>query len=36
MKNDVRVNTTAIPASYYGCQEAGYCPNRQVTEHTSH
>lgn len=28
-KNDVRVNTTAIPASYYGCQEDGYCPNKQ-------
>lgn len=24
-KNDVRVNTSAIPASYYGCQEDGYC-----------
>ena len=31
LKDDVRVNQTAIPASYYGCQEGGYCPNKQVT-----
>lgn len=31
LMNDKRVNTTAIPASYYGCPEAGYCPNKQVS-----
>ena len=33
MKPDDRVNTTFLPASYYGCQEDGYCPNKQACLH---
>jgi hypothetical protein len=29
MKSDDRINTTVYPSSYYGCQEDGYCPNKQ-------
>ena len=30
MKNDDRVSAAVYPPSYYGCQELGYCPNKQV------
>ena len=30
MTNDDRVNTTTFPPSHYGCQEDGYCPNKQA------
>lgn len=29
MKNDSRVDTSFLPPSYFGCQEDGYCPNKQ-------
>jgi predicted phosphodiesterase len=29
MTNDDRLNTTVFPPSHYGCQEDGYCPNKQ-------
>ena len=30
MKPDDRINTTVYPPSFYGCQEDGYCPNKQA------
>ena len=30
MANDDRLNTTTFPPSHYGCQEDGYCPNKQA------
>ncbi len=30
MPNDDRIDTTLLPPSHYGCQEDGYCPNKQA------
>ena len=34
-KNDDRIDTSFLPTSLYGCQEDGYCPNKQARRHNN-